>query len=154
LELYIALKTFFFKLYPEYSKLPFYIAGESYAGKYVPYLASTVLTQNKQSAQKINLQGIAIGDGYTNPYYQVRLYSLLQLSQRALTLGPLEAGAYASFLYFRGLISGLTVDATYPLYLSFQALVDAGDYSAAATVDNALLNTLVMAAGNVDVYGP
>ena len=48
---------------------PVYITGESYAGKYIPSIASYILAQNKLSTTqyKLNLQGIAIGDGFTSP---------------------------------------------------------------------------------------
>jgi carboxypeptidase C (cathepsin A) len=39
-------------------------------GKYVPWLAHTVYANNRNSANKINLKGIGVGDGWVNPYYQ------------------------------------------------------------------------------------
>ncbi|PRQ27610.1 putative carboxypeptidase D [Rosa chinensis] len=43
----------------------FFITGESYAGHYVPQLASTILSQNKVTNEtKINLKGIAIGNAW------------------------------------------------------------------------------------------
>ncbi|GLT88069.1 hypothetical protein SLE2022_061110 [Rubroshorea leprosula] len=44
--------------FPEYKNREFYIAGESYAGHYVPQLAQLVI----QSKMKQNLKGIAIGN--------------------------------------------------------------------------------------------
>ncbi|XP_072974947.1 serine carboxypeptidase II-3-like isoform X3 [Typha angustifolia] len=54
--------------YPEYKGRNFYIAGESYAGHYVPQLAHTILQRNKQAANRgaINLKGIMIGNAVIN----------------------------------------------------------------------------------------
>jgi serine carboxypeptidase-like clade 2 len=46
--------------FPEYKTRDFYIAGESYAGHYVPQLASTILHNNKLYNQTINLKGISV----------------------------------------------------------------------------------------------
>lgn len=56
---------------------PVYIAGESYAGKYIPSIASYILAQNKLSTttRKLNLQGIAMGDGFTSPQDIVSEYA-------------------------------------------------------------------------------
>ena len=56
----------FFKNYPEYAKNDFWIAGESYAGKYIPDLAVLIDAYNRNSGtevQKINLKGILVGNG-------------------------------------------------------------------------------------------
>jgi serine carboxypeptidase-like clade 2 len=47
--------------YPEYKSRPFYISGESFAGHYVPELATTILIQNSYNSKTaINLQGILV----------------------------------------------------------------------------------------------
>ncbi|TYG67521.1 hypothetical protein ES288_D05G082700v1 [Gossypium darwinii] len=47
--------------FPQYKSRDFFIAGESYAGHYVPQLASTILYNNENTNQTvINLKGIAI----------------------------------------------------------------------------------------------
>lgn len=47
--------------FPQYKTRDFYIAGESYAGHYVPQLAYTILLNNKFFNQTIiNLKGIAV----------------------------------------------------------------------------------------------
>ena len=47
---------------------PVFITGESYAGKYIPNIASNILQLNKLSVDpdstKLNLKGIAYGNGY------------------------------------------------------------------------------------------
>ncbi|KAK1428955.1 hypothetical protein QVD17_17796 [Tagetes erecta] len=47
-----------FHKYPQYKNRDFYITGESYAGHYVPQLATLIV----HSKAKINLKGIAIGN--------------------------------------------------------------------------------------------
>lgn len=47
----------------------FYIAGESYAGVYIPTLAHQINLYNADASsdKKINLKGIMIGNGCTDP---------------------------------------------------------------------------------------
>ncbi|CAL0310297.1 unnamed protein product [Lupinus luteus] len=53
--------------FPEYKKRDFYIAGESYAGHYVPQLAHTIVHNNKKANKTIiNLKGIMIGNAVIN----------------------------------------------------------------------------------------
>ena len=59
----------FFQIYPELVDNPFYIAGESYAGHYIPGLAAR-LVQNRD-VNKIKVAGIAIGNGLVAPQYQL-----------------------------------------------------------------------------------
>ncbi|KAJ0010922.1 hypothetical protein Pint_34455 [Pistacia integerrima] len=55
-----------FERFPEYKAREFFIAGESYAGHYVPQLAQKILQFNKITNQTfiINLKGIAIGNAW------------------------------------------------------------------------------------------
>ena len=55
----------FFKSYPEFAQNDFFIAGESYAGVYVPTLAYEIFNQNNAGASTINLKGILVGNGCT-----------------------------------------------------------------------------------------
>jgi carboxypeptidase C (cathepsin A) len=52
----------FFNKFPEFKQNDFYIAGESYAGVYVPKLAESILKNSSQ----INLKGILVGNGLTD----------------------------------------------------------------------------------------
>lgn len=45
-----------------------YIFGESYAGKYVPAIASKILSEKDKGGFLTGLRGAAIGDGFTHPY--------------------------------------------------------------------------------------
>eukprot|EP00252_Welwitschia_mirabilis_P013792 TRINITY_DN3039_c0_g1_i5.p1 TRINITY_DN3039_c0_g1~~TRINITY_DN3039_c0_g1_i5.p1 ORF type:complete len:417 (+),score=12.17 TRINITY_DN3039_c0_g1_i5:106-1356(+) len=47
--------------FPEYKSREFYIAGESYAGHYVPQLAELIYENNKKK-RRINLKGFMIGN--------------------------------------------------------------------------------------------
>ena len=47
----------------------FYISGESYAGVYIPYLATYILNDN--SEDKVNLKGVLIGNGLTHFEYDI-----------------------------------------------------------------------------------
>lgn len=66
-----ALLTLFFQQFPEYAKQPFHIAGESYAGHYIPAFASEILSHKKRN---INLQSVLIGNGLTDGLTQFAYY--------------------------------------------------------------------------------
>lgn len=69
--LYSAMQQFF-TLFPELVRNEFFITGESYAGKYVPALALEIHNHNMNGGQnKINLKGLAIGNGYCDPVNQL-----------------------------------------------------------------------------------
>nr|XP_023012514.1 venom serine carboxypeptidase-like [Leptinotarsa decemlineata] len=70
-DLYEALKQFF-TLFPELQKNDFFVTGESYAGKYLPAIAYTILKKNGNDNVKINLQGLAIGNGLSDPENQLQ----------------------------------------------------------------------------------
>lgn len=61
----------FFQQFSEYSNLPFHIAGESYAGHYIPVFASEILTHEERN---FNLTSVMIGNGLTDPLTQYEYY--------------------------------------------------------------------------------
>ena len=61
----------FFKNFPEYANLDFHIAGESYAGHYIPAFASEILTHPERN---FNLTSVLIGNGLTDPLVQYEYY--------------------------------------------------------------------------------
>jgi len=70
---------------------PFFVTGESYAGHYVPAVASRIAAHNASDARTttpIQLRGFAIGNGLTEPATQY--------------------GAYADFARDNGLIGDMT----------------------------------------------
>jgi carboxypeptidase C (cathepsin A) len=57
----------FFKDHKELAGRPFYIAGESYGGHYVPNTARAIQDGNAGGVNPvINLVGFAVGNGYTD----------------------------------------------------------------------------------------
>jgi len=61
----------FYNVHPEFKTVPFYITGESYAGKYIPLFAKTIVNYNSGSVPfKIPLKGVIIGDPLTSPPLQ------------------------------------------------------------------------------------
>jgi carboxypeptidase C (cathepsin A) len=115
---------------------PFYVTGESYAGHYVPAVASYINEQNKKlpkaSGERINLRGIGIGNGLTDPLVQY--------------------AAYADYVKERGLIGSAlrdviqaAYDATcYPALLACKEL-DVGCTVALATCNTAVVEPLTVA---------
>lgn len=61
----------FFQQFPEYARLPFHIAGESYAGHYIPVFSAEILSH---SDRNFNLSSIMIGNGLTDPLRQYDQY--------------------------------------------------------------------------------
>ena len=66
-----ALLTLFFKQFPEYAQQDFHIAGESYAGHYIPVFAHEILSHQNRN---INLQSVLIGNGLTDGLTQYDYY--------------------------------------------------------------------------------
>lgn len=58
----------FYSLFPQLNNSPLFISGESYAGKYVPNIASALLREDS-----INFKGVMIGDGLIDPPSQIHV---------------------------------------------------------------------------------
>lgn len=59
------------EVYPEYGRgngVDVYIAGESYAGQYIPFTANALVKRGNRSP--IDLKGVAIGNGFIDPIAQ------------------------------------------------------------------------------------
>ena len=72
----------FFKKHPEYASSPLYVVGESYGGHYAPAIAHKVFVENQKLAEEraggkksieINLAGLGVGNGLTNPSEQYKV---------------------------------------------------------------------------------
>ena len=112
---------------PEYAGRDFYITGESYAGHYVPaishYLAFTATDVN------LNLKGMAIGNGLTDPYAQYP--------------------AYAKFSYENGLISKRWDDVLTGGFKACQGLIYESQHKDGRVLDLAALEFCQILADSV-----
>ncbi|KAL4712950.1 hypothetical protein ACJJTC_012020 [Scirpophaga incertulas] len=81
-DLHTALQQFL-TIFPELRKPPLIITGESYAGKYIPALGMQIL-KHKNDSPPINLQGLAIGNGWSDPG------TLMNISYVAREVGLLD----------------------------------------------------------------
>jgi cathepsin A (carboxypeptidase C) len=73
----------FLQTYKKYSKVPFHVTGESYAGHYIPAIGKVILDNNElvknemmssKGVSHINLASLAIGNGLTDPLVQYEYY--------------------------------------------------------------------------------
>lgn len=63
--------TLLFKQFPEYADLPFHIAGESYAGRYIPVIAERIMKSNNRP---ISVESILLGNGLVDVVAQFSSY--------------------------------------------------------------------------------
>ncbi|EHL00073.1 putative Pheromone-processing carboxypeptidase kex1 [Glarea lozoyensis 74030] len=64
-----------FAIFPEYEHDDLYLAGESYAGQHIPYIAKAILDRNKAgAAHPWQLKGMLIGNGWIAPEEQYKAY--------------------------------------------------------------------------------
>jgi cathepsin A (carboxypeptidase C) len=77
-----AFLSLFFKTFDRFRGNAFYMAGESYGGRYLPVFASAVYDLNDRNALHglpvINLQGVLIGNGITSAFKMQEAYYTYQ----------------------------------------------------------------------------
>ncbi|KAI8884471.1 alpha/beta-hydrolase [Backusella circina FSU 941] len=62
-------------IFPDIYDQEVYIAGESYAGIYIPYFAMPLLNRIREdSSKQYNLKGLMIGNGWISPRHQYNAY--------------------------------------------------------------------------------
>lgn len=61
----------FYKVFPELQTIDTYLAGESFAGQYIPYIADAIL---KTTQISMPLKGLAIGNGWIDGRHQYPAY--------------------------------------------------------------------------------
>lgn len=72
----------YLKIFPEDAGKQLVLAGESYAGQYIPFIANEILKYNDkrdekgetETKRKINLKGLIIGNGWIDPNQQSLSY--------------------------------------------------------------------------------
>ncbi|ORY99015.1 Alpha/Beta hydrolase protein [Syncephalastrum racemosum] len=71
----------FFSEFTQFADNPFHISGESYAGHYLPAIASEIIRNNADRKLKaqgnihLNLESVMIGNGWTDPAYHFKSYA-------------------------------------------------------------------------------
>ncbi|XP_073127036.1 serine carboxypeptidase-like 50 [Henckelia pumila] len=113
---------------------PIYITGESYAGKYLPALGYYTLKKNAllPSGSRVNLAGVAIGNGLTDPEIQV--------------------ATHAVHTYNLGLINDKEKSLLEKLQLEAIGFVKSGDWSEATYARTRVLGALENITGLATLY--
>ncbi|KAG9246446.1 pheromone-processing carboxypeptidase kex1 [Calycina marina] len=78
-----------FAIFPEYENDDIYLAGESYAGQHIPYIAKAMLDRNKEGghAHPWQLKGMLIGNGWIAPEEQYKAYLSFAYEKGLVTRG-------------------------------------------------------------------
>jgi len=130
----------FFKNHTKYNK-NFFIFGESYAGHYIPAFGARIVAGNKNPNKgniKIDFKGMAIGNGWVDPYHQ---YS-----------------AYADYLYEKSLLDIISKELyDFTLYPACEALLISGVWPAALeecslAMETSLLDAEIQNLRTINVY--
>ncbi|KAG5076237.1 hypothetical protein JHK82_054932 [Glycine max] len=126
--------TRFVQLDPLFKHRPIYITGESYGGKYVPAIGYHILKKNAQLhvSQRVNLAGVAIGDGLTDPETQVVTHALNA--------------------YYVGLINEKQKNELEKAQLEAVRLAQMGNWSEATDARNNVMNMLRNMTGLATLY--
>ncbi|KAI3461386.1 hypothetical protein Pfo_018049 [Paulownia fortunei] len=75
----------FFRRHRRYAKNDFYMTGESYAGHYIPAFSVRIHQANKNKKPTyINIKGLAIGNGLTDPGIQYKAYADYALDMKLI----------------------------------------------------------------------
>lgn len=116
----------FMLLYPKFNKNRFYIFGESYAGKYVSWLAYRILTNST-----LHINGIGLGNAWVSPIHQT--------------------GSNGLYLYKNNKINFKQLLAYNITIKTFNSLIDNKNFIKANILDQALFSILCLQA-NITNY--
>ncbi|XP_045472980.1 venom serine carboxypeptidase-like [Harmonia axyridis] len=131
-ELFQAIQQFF-QLFPELRKNDFFITGESYGGHYIPAISHYILRVNRKlpDDSKVNLKGLAIGNGWTDPVNQLN---------------------YGDYLYQHGMIDLKTKKVLDNIRDQSIDLIKQGKYDEARDLQDEILYTFTRETGITNMY--
>lgn len=138
--------------YAKYAKCPLYFTGESYGGKYLPFICDTIRQKTHGVDEDggsccsylppvkpadaddvpINLQGMAVG----NPYYDAALQTEARLEMGQM-LGYLDTNQYTKLMGYQKVL---------------KEAVDKGDWLKAFNYNQGIKKDLIACGGNVAIY--
>ncbi|KAI0473131.1 Alpha/Beta hydrolase protein [Xylariaceae sp. FL0804] len=88
-----------FELFPEYEHDDLYLAGESFAGQHIPYIAKAILDHNKDPrSTRWNLKGLLIGNGWIAPKEQYEAYLSYSYDKGLIKKGSDDAASLETLL--------------------------------------------------------
>lgn len=87
IDQYYAALHAFLKKYPAYQHRPIILAGESYAGTYLPLLANKIVKENKTAHIKMNLKGLVLMSPWIDPEIQQSMDSTYAFQHGLITAG-------------------------------------------------------------------
>jgi carboxypeptidase C (cathepsin A) len=122
-------------LFSSFASREFFIFAESYGGHWAPSVAKRVNAGNDAATPgtvRINLRGIAMGNGMTSTVEQY--------------------AAYAPFALGRGLIDGNVFQQAQSMYPACEAAVASGKYSTESAACNSILELVLQHAGPINTY--
>ena len=83
-----------FALFPEYEHDDLYVAGESYAGQHIPYIAQSIINRNKDKnadQHHWNLKGLLMGNAWISPLDHYQTYLPFAYAENIIAGGSEEA---------------------------------------------------------------
>jgi vitellogenic carboxypeptidase-like protein len=133
-EFCTALEMFFAKdEFSAYRKCPLYIAGESYAGKYIPNIVCELMANRETNYASVpELTGVAIGDGWMMP--------------------GLQAKCQVEFGYEMGFVDVRQFNILLEKCKVLQSLINDGKDDLATETGSIILNQLLSCGGNPNIY--
>lgn len=111
---------------------PLYVVGESYAGKYIPNIATELIANRGTYPHVPPLRGVAIGDGWMLPGMQTRVQV-----DYGLAMGFVDTRQHQN----------LTTQCDF-----LDKLIDGQNYVAANELGTKIMNDLLSCGGNPDIY--
>nr|XP_049704560.1 probable serine carboxypeptidase CPVL [Helicoverpa armigera] len=121
----------FLQVFPELRKAPLFLSGQGYAGKFIPAFGHYI-HNNQNDCMPINLKGIAVGNGCTDP---LSMLHIAEFAPQAGVLSPEEAQEIHTYeeearrAWERGDMYEFTWNAEESIYLAkFRASVDENNF--------------------------